>query len=874
MLTQPNRPQLVFAALALVGLYSTTAHGADYNWDGSSSAKFTHANNWTPAVVPGDMDTAIFRLGAVPPYLVWLFEGLFVPANHTVHRMIVGTNTATFWGGVLTVDATGDSENAGLIIGQTASDVAVVNIASQGLSTLRATLGSAAGSSGTLNVNSGTFKATATPFLNYGLIVGLNGTGAINVSGGNVLVASDTALGLNSGSIGSVSVSGAGSSWSNPVYGLWVGVSGGGTLSITSDGDVTSGPGIVGYSPGATGAVTVSGTGSSWTSSSELRVGSAGSGTMDIELGGQVSNTNGYIGSAVNSFGEVNISGNNSTWTNSGFLLVGAGGSSFLNVSNGGDVSNGSGTVGSINGAMAKVTIDGAGSTWVNNIELIIGSDAAGSNGRLDVTNGGAVTSPVGYVGFGATAVGLVNVVGIGSTWTDSGALYIGNYGDGTLNITAGGRVTVNASGYIGREGGSMGEVNVDGAGSILTTSSDLWAGFGGNGTLSITGGADVSSPDDGRIGHVEGSIGEVTVDGSGSTWTIGDNLSIGNNDGNGTLYITNGGQINSGYGTIAQQSVATGEVTVDGIGSTWTITNTLTVGVFGNGTLNVTAGGNVASSVGYIGYYSDSTGEVTVDGLGSTWTTGGDLYVGYGGDGTLTVTNGALVDPANVIVGALGTIRGDGKILSNVQNSGLVSPGTSPGALQIYGDYTQNLAGELLIELASASSYDQLLVTNVATLLGTLTVNLIDGFTPGVGQSFTILTADDVDGTFDIEMLPSLPNLEFDVIYNATSVVLAVSSALPGDYNADGAVDAADYVVWRKSVGAATLNNRDPNGMGPVGEADYNFWRARFGNTIGSGAGGMASARNAVPEPCTLILALAGLGFWKRLRVNHRHET
>ena len=68
-----------------------------------------------------------------------------------------------------------------------------------------------------------------------------------------------------------------------------------------------------------------------------------------------------------------------------------------------------------------------------------------------------------------------------------------------------------------------------------------------------------------------------------------------------------------------------------------------------------------------------------------------------------------------------------------------------------------------------------------------------------------------------------------------------------PGDYNRDGTVDAADYVVWRKYGGAATLNNRDPNGTGPVGQADYDFWQIHFGDTIGSERG---RVRRTPPTP------------------------
>jgi hypothetical protein len=65
----------------------------------------------------------------------------------------------------------------------------------------------------------------------------------------------------------------------------------------------------------------------------------------------------------------------------------------------------------------------------------------------------------------------------------------------------------------------------------------------------------------------------------------------------------------------------------------------------------------------------------------------------------------------------------------------------------------------------------------------------------------------------------------------------------LAGDYNGDGAVNAADFVVWRKNPGA--------HGGDPAG---YNTWRTNFGRTsgAGSGLGGIAA-----PEPATLGVLL-----------------
>ena len=74
----------------------------------------------------------------------------------------------------------------------------------------------------------------------------------------------------------------------------------------------------------------------------------------------------------------------------------------------------------------------------------------------------------------------------------------------------------------------------------------------------------------------------------------------------------------------------------------------------------------------------------------------------------------------------------------------------------------------------------------------------------------------------------------------------------LDGDFNHDGVVDAADYVVWRKN----------PNGT----QAQYVVWHEHFGQPLGSGAG--ASLNANVPEPATLVLlmfAAAGRCLWRR---------
>ena len=79
-------------------------------------------------------------------------------------------------------------------------------------------------------------------------------------------------------------------------------------------------------------------------------------------------------------------------------------------------------------------------------------------------------------------------------------------------------------------------------------------------------------------------------------------------------------------------------------------------------------------------------------------------------------------------------------------------------------------------------------------------------------------------------------------------------SSPVPqATYNFDGAVDAADYVVWRKNDGT------------PAG---FDLWRAHFGETAGSGSG--ASANATVPEPATMVMLIvtaAGVSTRRRWR-------
>jgi hypothetical protein len=88
-------------------------------------------------------------------------------------------------------------------------------------------------------------------------------------------------------------------------------------------------------------------------------------------------------------------------------------------------------------------------------------------------------------------------------------------------------------------------------------------------------------------------------------------------------------------------------------------------------------------------------------------------------------------------------------------------------------------------------------------------------------------------------------PSLVFTLFDNLT-VTDVPPAGLLGDFNSDGKVDAADYVVWRKTDGTST---------------GYSTWRTHFGQTLGSGSG--VSANAAVPEPATVVLLVVAAAGW-----------
>ncbi len=176
----------------------------------------------------------------------------------------------------------------------------------------------------------------------------------------------------------------------------------------------------------------------------------------------------------------------------------------------------------------------------------------------------------------------------------------------------------------------------------------------------------------------------------------------------------------------------------------------------------------------------------------------------------------------------------------------------SSVASLQLANAITVG-GSKLLIELGGVvqgTEYDHVNVKGLISLGGILDVTLLPGFTPSAGESFDILDFNpgNLSGTFAVINLPSLAgSLTWNTsLLYTTGVLSVVSLTVPGDYNNNGVVDAADYIVWRKTDGT------------PAG---YNAWRTHFGQTAGSGSGAIANA--TVPEPATAVMLMFAAAVW-----------
>jgi T5SS/PEP-CTERM-associated repeat protein/autotransporter-associated beta strand protein len=450
-----------------------------------------------------------------------------------------------------------------------------------------------------------------------------------------------------------------------------------------------------------------------------------GTGTLTVYQGA-LSTVYSYLGYYTDNIGVATLSGSSSSWTTNGnSMYLGFAGTGTMTIKSGAHLSTGYLSLGYYESASGSLVLQDSGSTLAASSSIIIGDSGSGT---VTISNGADVTSAYVSIGSLPSATGYATIDGSGTTWnTGINSIAIGSQGTGTLHITEGASLVTN-TGYIGDNRDSQGTVLLDDPGSTWSLGDyGLYAGVSGSGSLTINGGATVSSGS-GYIGVFGSGQGTVIVDGYGSTWsvdhsTLAASLYVGNT-GSGTLTIRNRGRVYvdgaltiGAYGTV---SLSGGELEVDTLAGDGGLN-------FSSGTLEVTAGsvtiggsqplGNsVTLNAGDLlnastGIFIESGATLRVYGgvaQTSTLNNYGSLYITSGGTlNTTGLTNRSYLSMSN------GTITGSGTMV-NDYGATFYAGGTITRPLNNYGSLS--LQGYLSVG-GAMSNYGMLAIDSSEAL-------------------------------------------------------------------------------------------------------------------------------------------------------------
>ena len=480
-------------------------------------------------------------------------------------------------------------------------------------------------------------------------------------------------------------------------------------------------------------------------------------------------------------------------------------------VENGGTLTTSGSGVGRITKATSAgtITVTGTGSTWIENSTLDIGlansaqviiSDGASFHGTGIVTiESGLGTLEIGTGGLAGTfnAPSIVNNGLISFDFTDTTTFNVPVSGaGGILKLGSGTLILSGANSYTGGtnlDGGILAVISDKnlGTGPLSFNGGTLEALAAGGGiisnktiTLNANGGtflADAATlstlqgPITGAGGWTKSGPGTLNLSGT-NTYTGATSVDAGVLEAGTTSAFSPSSAFTVNAGAVLDLNGF--DNTVGSLSGAGVVINSGGLEVLSNATLSV--GANNASTT-FSGSLQDGDGAtlaLTKVGTGTLALIGKNTYTG-----PTTVNDGSLIvdgsiASAQTLVNAGGLLGGKGFIGGNLLNSGIVSPGDSPGTLHVSSNYTQSANGTLRIEIAGTAQgqFDLLAVGKHASLGGTLQLIPLSGFQLHVGDKVTFLTANGaVSGNFS-----AIEN-EFATIVKTQIVILPTAVVLEG---------------------------------------------------------------------------------------------
>jgi endonuclease I len=158
-----------------------------------------------------------------------------------------------------------------------------------------------------------------------------------------------------------------------------------------------------------------------------------------------------------------------------------------------------------------------------------------------------------------------------------------------------------------------------------------------------------------------------------------------------------------------------------------------------------------------------------------------------------------------------------------------------------------------------TASGSSAAFTTNLAAYAGALQI------AAGASQEFTAALNLTSIGTFTANYTLNFSDENITGAQNKSLLLTLTGKVrLAGDFNEDGAVDAGDYVIWKRTLGqsvATAYAGADGDGNSIVDSADFNIWRAHFGDSAPVSCASSLD-NTSVPEPMTMWLLAAGSVF------------